>query len=107
MPRHSRSRDSRDTRREESYGRDRRDSDRRRDDYRNQPRVTLTEASLDDLLAELEGREATKGSVSARMMKGTHTSTTQRTTEDINSMERSNTSGVDNDRYLAAANESE
>ncbi|ETO58903.1 hypothetical protein F444_22721, partial [Phytophthora nicotianae P1976] len=63
MPRHSRSRDSRDTRREESYRRDRRDSDRRRDDYRNQPRVTLAEASLDDLLAELEGREATQGTV--------------------------------------------
>ncbi|KAG3184709.1 hypothetical protein PC129_g25297 [Phytophthora cactorum] len=40
--------------------RDRHESDRRRDDYRNTPRVTLADASLDDLLAELEGREATR-----------------------------------------------
>ncbi|ETM48786.1 hypothetical protein L914_06732 [Phytophthora nicotianae] len=61
--RQSRSRDSRDIRREKSHRRDRRDSYRRRDDYRNQPRVTLAEASLDLLLAEPEGREATQGSV--------------------------------------------
>ncbi|KAG4041622.1 hypothetical protein PC123_g22864 [Phytophthora cactorum] len=61
VTRHSRSRDSRrDEPHDHQSRRDRRESDRRRDDYRNTPRVTLAEVSLYDLLAELEGREATR-----------------------------------------------
>ncbi|KAG2816191.1 hypothetical protein PC111_g13247 [Phytophthora cactorum] len=56
--RHSCSRDSR--RNEPHDGQSLCESDRRRDDYRNIPRVTLADASLDDLLAELDGREATR-----------------------------------------------
>ncbi|KAE8950964.1 hypothetical protein PF011_g33087, partial [Phytophthora fragariae] len=52
----------RDERRDETcdgYRRDRRDRDynRRRDDQRNPPRVALAEASLTDLIAELNIRE--------------------------------------------------
>ncbi|KAG2923356.1 hypothetical protein PC114_g4800 [Phytophthora cactorum] len=61
VDRHSRSRDSRrDEPHDRQSRRDRREPDRRRDDYRNTPSVTLADASLDDLLAELEGREATR-----------------------------------------------
>ncbi|KAG3044362.1 hypothetical protein PC121_g21950 [Phytophthora cactorum] len=57
VTRHSRSRDPRrDEPHDRQSRRDRRESDRRRDDYRNTPSVTLADASLDDLLAELEGR---------------------------------------------------
>ncbi|ETL97308.1 hypothetical protein L917_05384 [Phytophthora nicotianae] len=108
MPRHSRSRDSRDTRREESHRRDRRDSDRRRDDYRNRPRVTLAEVSLDYLLGELEGREATQDSVELSDDEG---DSYVDDTEDYGGYQsdgaRSNTSVADNDRHLVAANESE
>ncbi|KAE9052919.1 hypothetical protein PF010_g33103, partial [Phytophthora fragariae] len=43
----------------DGYRRDRRDRDynRRRDDQRNPPRVALAEASLTDLIAELNIRE--------------------------------------------------
>ncbi|KAG3068010.1 hypothetical protein PI124_g20702 [Phytophthora idaei] len=59
--RHSRSRDSRrDEPHDRRSRRDRRESDHRRDDYRNTPRVTLADALLDNLLAELEGREAAR-----------------------------------------------
>ncbi|ETO61990.1 hypothetical protein F444_20069 [Phytophthora nicotianae P1976] len=108
--RHSRSRDSRDIRREESHRRDRRDSDRRRDrrdsdrrrdEYRNQPRVTLAEASLDDLLAELEGREATQGSVEC---SDGEDDTYGDDTEDYGGYQsdgaRSDSSVIDKDRHL-------
>ncbi|KAF1777483.1 Aspartic peptidase domain [Phytophthora cactorum] len=82
VTRHTRSRDSR---RDEPH-------DRRRDDYRNTPRVTLADASLDDLLAELEGREATRS-------------------DEYNHYQSDDASSdgslVDNDRHLAAANEGE
>ncbi|KAG3076871.1 hypothetical protein PI124_g18126 [Phytophthora idaei] len=61
VTRHPRSRDSRgDEPHDRQSRRERCEPDRRRDDYRNTPRVTLADASLDDLLAELEGREATR-----------------------------------------------
>ncbi|RAW31274.1 hypothetical protein PC110_g12385 [Phytophthora cactorum] len=61
VPRHTRSRDSRRDEFHDRHSRhDRRESDRRRDDYRNTPRVTLADALLDNLLAELEAREATR-----------------------------------------------
>ncbi|KAG3008509.1 hypothetical protein PC121_g16907 [Phytophthora cactorum] len=53
VTRHSRSRDPRCDEPHDRQSRpDRRESDRRRDDYRNTPRVTLADASLDDQLAE-------------------------------------------------------
>ncbi|RAW35905.1 hypothetical protein PC110_g7806 [Phytophthora cactorum] len=53
VTRHSRSRDPRCDEPHDHQSRpDRRESDRRRDDYRNTPRVTLADASLDDQLAE-------------------------------------------------------
>ncbi|KAI9983343.1 hypothetical protein PInf_007351 [Phytophthora infestans] len=52
---------NRDARRDDGYSRNNRRDDRRRDDNRNKPRVTLIEATVDDLLAELEGREAAQG----------------------------------------------
>ncbi|KAG2760556.1 hypothetical protein PC116_g18895 [Phytophthora cactorum] len=74
VTRHSRNRDSR---RDEPHNRqsrrDRCESDRCRDDYRNTPRVTLADASLDDILAELEGREATRSVPSVRMADITRT----------------------------------
>ncbi|KAI9985301.1 hypothetical protein PInf_004627 [Phytophthora infestans] len=48
----------RDARRDDGYTRNNRCDDRRRDDSRNKPRVTLIDATVDDLLAELKGREA-------------------------------------------------
>ncbi|KAG3158667.1 hypothetical protein C6341_g14337 [Phytophthora cactorum] len=61
VPRHSRSRDSRrDEPHDRQSRRDRCESDRHRDDYRNTPRVTLAEISLDDLLALLEGSKVTR-----------------------------------------------
>ncbi|ETP43733.1 hypothetical protein F442_09583 [Phytophthora nicotianae P10297] len=87
---------------------DRRDSDRRRDDYCNQPRVTLVEASLDGLLAELEGRDDTQGSVDR---SGDEGDSYVDDTEDYGAYQsdgaRSNTSGIGNDLHLAAANENE
>ncbi|KAG3015302.1 hypothetical protein PC128_g15236 [Phytophthora cactorum] len=54
VTRHSRSGDSRcEEPHDRQSRRDRRESDQHRDDYRNTPRVTLADASLDDLLAEL------------------------------------------------------
>ncbi|KAI9983186.1 hypothetical protein PInf_007113 [Phytophthora infestans] len=53
-----------DARRDDAYARSNRrdhEPDCRRDDYRNKPRVTLIEVSMDDLLAEFEGREAVLG----------------------------------------------
>ncbi|ETP03562.1 hypothetical protein F441_19492 [Phytophthora nicotianae CJ01A1] len=83
-------------------------SDRRRDDYRNQPRVTLAEASLDDLLAELEGREATQGTVELSDDEGdSYVDDTEDYAGYQSDGARSNASGVGNDRHLAAANESE
>ncbi|KAI9984182.1 hypothetical protein PInf_005475 [Phytophthora infestans] len=51
----------RDARRDDAYARNNRRDDRRRDDSRNKPSMTLIEATVDDLLAELVGREATQG----------------------------------------------
>ncbi|KAF1794590.1 hypothetical protein GQ600_24007 [Phytophthora cactorum] len=98
VTRHSRSRDSRrDEPHDRQSRRDRRESDRRRDDYRNTPRVTLADASLDDLLAELEGREATRSGT--ERSDGEHHAHEDDQDDDG--------SLVDNDRHLAAANEGE
>ncbi|KAG3230629.1 hypothetical protein PI124_g24273 [Phytophthora idaei] len=109
VPRHSRSRDSR---RDEPYDRqsrrDRRESDRRRDDYRNAPRVTLAEASLDDLLALLEGSKVTRSG--AERSDGEHHAYEDGQDEyDHYQSDDASSDGslVDNDRHLAAANEGE
>ncbi|KAG3233644.1 hypothetical protein PI124_g21283 [Phytophthora idaei] len=88
--------------------RDRRESDRRRDDYRNTPRVTLADASLDGLLAELEGREATR--CGAERSNGEHHAhEDDRDEYDHYQSDDASSDGslVDNDRHLAAANEGE
>lgn len=98
--------DSRD-RRERSY-------ERRRDDSRNMPRVSLADASMDDLLAEIQGR-------GDRNARGELTSTRGRAYSDESSDGESdrgsiNSWGADSDlsdgylseedgRYLAAAND--
>ncbi|KAG4037966.1 hypothetical protein PC123_g26472 [Phytophthora cactorum] len=109
VTRHSR---SPDLRRDESHDcqrrRDRRESDRRRDDYCNTPRVTLADASLDDLLPELEGREATRSG--AERSDGEHHAHKDDQDEYDHYQSddaSSNGSLVDNDRHLAAANEGE
>ncbi|KAG2768320.1 hypothetical protein PC129_g14901 [Phytophthora cactorum] len=109
VTRHSRSRDSR---RDEPHGRqsrrDRRESDRRRDDYRNTPRVTLADASLDDLLAELVGREATQSGT--ELSDGEHHAHEDDQDEyDHYQSDDASSDGslVNNDRHLAAANEGE
>ncbi|KAG3071221.1 hypothetical protein PI125_g22796 [Phytophthora idaei] len=109
MPGHSRSRDSR---RDEPHDRqsrlDRRESDRCRDDYRNTPRVTLADASVDDLLAELEGREATRKRYQA--FDGEHHAHEDDQDEyDHYQSDDASSDGslVDNDHHLAAANEGE
>ncbi|KAG3071007.1 hypothetical protein PI124_g21225 [Phytophthora idaei] len=109
VTRHSRSRDSR---REEPHDRqsrrDRRESDRRRDDYRNTPRMTLADASLDDLLAELEGREATR-SGTERSGGEHHAYEDDQDDYDHYQSDDASSDGslVDNDRHLAAANKGE
>ncbi|KAF1787159.1 hypothetical protein GQ600_15438 [Phytophthora cactorum] len=70
----------------------------RRDDYRNTPRVTLADASLDDLLAELEGREATRSAHEDDQDEYDHYQSDDASSDG---------SLVDNDRHLAAANEGE
>ncbi|KAG4039692.1 hypothetical protein PC123_g24763 [Phytophthora cactorum] len=109
VTRHSRSRDSRrDEPHDRQSRRDRRESDRRRDDYRNTPRVTLADASLDDLLAELEGREATRSGT--ERSDGEHHAH-EDDQDEYNHYQSDDASSdgslVDNDRPLAAANESE
>ncbi|KAG2957945.1 hypothetical protein PC120_g28411 [Phytophthora cactorum] len=88
--------------------RDRRESDHRRYDYRNTPRVTLADASLADLLAELEGREATRSGT--ERSDGEHHAHEDDQDESVHYQSddaSSDGSLVDNDRPLAAANESE
>ncbi|KAF1773959.1 hypothetical protein GQ600_2500 [Phytophthora cactorum] len=100
---------TRDSRRDEPHDRqsrrDRRESDRRRDDYRNTPRVTLADASLDDLLAELEGREATR-SGTERSDGEHHAHEDDQDEYDHYQSDDASSDGslVDNDRHLAAAN---
>ncbi|KAF1779683.1 hypothetical protein GQ600_13196 [Phytophthora cactorum] len=109
VTRHSRSRDSRrDEPHDRQSRRDRRESDRRRDDYRNTPRVTLADASLDDLLAELEGREATR-SGTERSDGEHHAHEDDQDEYDHYQSDDASSDGslVDNDRHLAAANEGE
>ncbi|KAG3122899.1 hypothetical protein PI124_g24272 [Phytophthora idaei] len=109
VTRHSRSRDSR---REEPHDRQnrrgKRESDRYRDDYRNTPRVTLADASPDDLLAELEGREATR-SGTERSDGEYHAHEDDQDEYDHYPSDDASSDGslVDNDRHLAAANEGE
>ncbi|KAG3068513.1 hypothetical protein PI125_g23401 [Phytophthora idaei] len=109
VTRHSR---SRDLRRDEPHDRqsrhDKRESDRRRDDYRNTPKVTLADASLDDLLAELEGREATR-SGTERSDGEHHAHEDDQDEHDHYQYDDASRDGslVDNDRHLAAANEGE
>ncbi|KAG3142681.1 hypothetical protein PI126_g14946 [Phytophthora idaei] len=109
VTRNSRSRDSRrDEPHDRQSRRDRRESDRRRDDYRNTPRVTLADASLDDLLAELEGREATRGGTE-RSDGEHHAHKDDQDEYDHYQSDDASSDGslVDNDRHLAAANEGE
>ncbi|KAG2774769.1 hypothetical protein Pcac1_g14706 [Phytophthora cactorum] len=109
VTRHSRSRGSRrDEPHDRQSRRDRRESDRRRDDYRNTPRVTLADASLDDLLAELEGREATRGGTE-RSDGEHHAHEDDQDEYDHYQSDDASSDGslVDNDRHLAAANEGE
>ncbi|KAG3067817.1 hypothetical protein PI124_g21162 [Phytophthora idaei] len=101
-----------DSRRHEPHDRqsrrDRCESDRRRDDYRNTPTVTLADASLDDLLAELEDREATRSG--AERSDGEHHAH-EDGRDEYDHYQSDDASGdgslVDNDRHLAAANEGE
>ncbi|KAG2763454.1 hypothetical protein PC116_g27361 [Phytophthora cactorum] len=109
VTRHSRSRDSRrDEPHDRQSRRDRRESDCRRDDYRNSPRVKLADASLDDLLAELEGREATRGGTE-RSDGEHHAHEDDQDEYDHYQSDDASRDGslVDNDRHLAAANEGE
>ncbi|KAG3041100.1 hypothetical protein PC121_g23445 [Phytophthora cactorum] len=109
VTRHSRSRGSRrDEPHDRQSRRDRRESDRRRDDYRNTPRVTLADASLDDLLAELEGREATRGGTE-RSDGEHHAHEDDQDEYDHYQSDDTSSDGslVDNDRHLAAATEGE
>ncbi|KAG2762004.1 hypothetical protein PC116_g21192 [Phytophthora cactorum] len=59
------------------------ESGRRRDYYRNTPRVTLADVSLDDLLAELEGREATRSGTKRSMVNIMRTRMTKTSTTTI------------------------
>ncbi|KAG3067296.1 hypothetical protein PI125_g23672 [Phytophthora idaei] len=105
--RHSRSRGfRRDEPHDRQSRRDRRESDRRRDDYRNTPRVTLTDASLADLLAELEGREATR-SGTERLNGEHHAHEDDQDEYDHYQSDDASSDGslVNNDRHPAAANE--
>ncbi|KAG3054204.1 hypothetical protein PI124_g2871 [Phytophthora idaei] len=107
VTRHSRSRDSRRNEPHDRQSRrDRRESDRRRDDYRNTPRGTLADVSLDDLPVELEGREASRSG--AERSDGEH----HAHEDDQDEYDHyqfddasSDVSLVDNDRHIAAANE--
>ncbi|RAW20517.1 hypothetical protein PC110_g23041, partial [Phytophthora cactorum] len=109
VTRHSRGRDSRrDESRDRQSRRDRRESDRRRNDYRNTPIVTLADASLDDLLAELEGHEATR--CGAERSDGEHHAhkDDQDEYDHYQSDDTSSDSTLgENDRRLAGANEGE
>ncbi|KAG3114067.1 hypothetical protein PI124_g7979 [Phytophthora idaei] len=108
VTRHSRSRDSRRDGPHSRQSRRDRVSDRRYDDNRNTPRVTLADASLDDLLAELEGREATQSG--AERSNGEHHASEDGQVEyDHYQSDDASSDGslVDNDRHIAAANESE
>ncbi|KAI9990512.1 hypothetical protein PInf_021608 [Phytophthora infestans] len=99
---------SRDTRRDDGYARNNRRDDRRRDDNRNKPRVTLIEATVDDLLAELEGREAAQG---GNEYSNEDPNAYDNVQDEYNDFQPDNTDGDfsldENDRYLAAANENE
>ncbi|KAG2759441.1 hypothetical protein Pcac1_g28522 [Phytophthora cactorum] len=109
VTRHSRSRDSRrDEPHDRQSRRDRREPDRRRDDYRNTPRVTLADASLDDLLAELVGREATR-SGTERSDGEYHAHEDDQDEYDHYPSDDASSNGslVDKDRHLAASNEDE
>ncbi|KAI9993990.1 hypothetical protein PInf_016520 [Phytophthora infestans] len=98
----------RDTRRDDGYARNNRRDDRRRDDNWNKPRVTLIEATVDDLLAELEGREAAQGGNEYSSEDPNAYNDVQ---DEYNDFQPDNTDGDfsldENDRYLAAANENE
>ncbi|KAG3010381.1 hypothetical protein PC119_g13576 [Phytophthora cactorum] len=109
VPRHSRSRDSRrDEPHDRQSRRDRCESDRHRDDYRNTPRVTLAEISLDDLLALLEGSKVTR---SGDERSGGEHHAYEDDQDEYNHYQSDDASSdgslVDNDRHLAAANEGE
>ncbi|KAG3104910.1 hypothetical protein PI125_g13549 [Phytophthora idaei] len=109
VTRHPRSHDSRRGEPHDCQSRrDRRESDRRRDDYRNTPRVTLADASLVDLLAALEGREATR-SGTERPDGEHHAHEDDQDEYDHYQSDDASSDGslVDNDRHLAAANEGE
>ncbi|KAG2875175.1 hypothetical protein PC114_g24883 [Phytophthora cactorum] len=71
-------------------------------------RVTLADASLDDLLAELEGREATQSGAESSDVEHHAPEDEQHEYDHYQSDDASsNGSLVDNDRHLAAANEGE
>ncbi|KAG3189936.1 hypothetical protein PC128_g11550 [Phytophthora cactorum] len=98
------------TGREELYGsynrRDRRESDRRRDTYRNTPQITLADASVNDLTTELQRRDATRGGNEC-LEDEYRTYDYEQHDDDDYQFGDASTDGslIDNDRYLAAANE--
>ncbi|GMF41159.1 unnamed protein product [Phytophthora fragariaefolia] len=93
-----------------------RDNDRRRDDSRNTPRISLAEASIADMLAELrcrDGRTTLNEFASARGSDHSDQSSDAGSERDSDDSWRSNEEWGDelspdeSGRYLAAANESE
>ncbi|GMF48423.1 unnamed protein product [Phytophthora fragariaefolia] len=123
---HSRSRDHprrredrrHDDSRDNYYKKDRRDrdNDRRRDDSRNTPRISLAEASIADMLAELhcqDGRTTLNEFASARGCDRSDRSSDDGSERGSDDSGCSNEKGGDelppdeSGRFLAAANESE
>ncbi|EGZ09339.1 hypothetical protein PHYSODRAFT_339685 [Phytophthora sojae] len=91
-----------------------RDYERRRDDSRNVPRVTLADASVEDIVAELQGRDArstSTGRDSARQQFNDDSdAASDQGSDDSWYSEEGRHDGYssdDSDHYVAAANESE
>ncbi|KAE8902552.1 hypothetical protein PF003_g13539 [Phytophthora fragariae] len=96
----------------DGYRRDRRDRDynRRRDDQRNPPRVALAEASLTDLIAELNIRETRSEHADRSSSHHRGVSEDEFDSESERSFKSDDRDSEDSDiegRHLAAANENE